>query len=62
MHTLLLFALLTWPFNHAGHLNQNHTRRYHARHLEHVQAARASLLIKARKAHRHAEHPSLIHF
>ena len=58
MHTLLLFALLTWPFGHASHLNQNHTRRYHARHLAHLQDARTHRL----KHGHHAEHASLIHF
>ena len=58
MHTLLLLALLTWPFGHTHRLNERHPLRYHARHLAHVQQARAHRLTRRR----HAAHASLIHF
>ena len=53
---LLLLAI--WPFTSStgpgpGHA---HSRAYHARHLRHIQQARAERLSR----HHHAAHPSLI--
>ena len=57
MPTLLLLALLTWPFGHPQRPGHTHSRAYHARHLAHLHESRARLLSR-----RHAAHPSLIHF
>ena len=59
MHTLLLLALTFWPFSPRPRPGQHHTRTCCARHLAHVQQARARQQARQR---RHAAHASLIHF
>ena len=54
MYLLLLLAI--WPFTPATGPGRSHSRAYHAKHLRHIQAARARRL-----SHHHAaKHPSLI--
>ena len=55
--TVLTIALLIWPFAAARPGHHHHSRAYHARHLQHLQEARAHRLAKSHGA----AHPSLIH-
>ena len=53
---ILTLALAIWPFSPATGPGRSHSRAYHAKHLRHIQAARARRL-----SHHHAaKHPSLI--
>ena len=52
----LLLLLAIWPFTSSTGPGHTHRRAWHARHLRHIQQARAERLSR----HHHAAHPSLI--